>query len=184
MKRATSIRFGFTLIELMTVVIIVAVAIIGMTSVIADAQRGHRQMYERVFGDVVSDAYATRRAFDRVVRKSSIRYYMIDDDPSAVSGNTSVTVYYYDDPQTSLVLDKYCRFEVAGTELAAYYGDLVPGTFNPQGSETRALLAQNVTYSEFSVTGMGVAVRMMLKLDNQKQQMSFTTTALRHNDWE
>jgi len=184
MERGKPDKFGFTLIELMMVIIIVAIAIIGMSSVIADAQRGHRQMYERVFGDVVSDAYATRRAFDRVVRKSSIRYYMIDADPSAVSGNTSVTVYYYDDPQTSLVLDKYCRFEVEGTELAAYYGNLAPGTFNPQGSETRARLAQNVTYSEFSVIGTGVAVRMMLRLDNEKQQMTFTTTALRHNDWE
>ncbi|MHC4638435.1 MAG: type II secretion system protein [Planctomycetota bacterium] len=183
MNKPNKTKRGFTLIELMITIVIAAIVILSITSVIADAQRGLKQMYKRVFSGVVQDAYVTRRTFDRIVRKSSIRNYVIDNDPEATSGDTSLTVYYYNNPQVPGALDGYATFQIVGTDLAIYRGDLDPGTFDPQGTPAKEVLAKDVKTVEFSVLGSGSAIRMVLSLESSPDKMMFTTSAVRHNDW-
>jgi prepilin-type N-terminal cleavage/methylation domain-containing protein len=184
MNKPKKTKRGFTLIELMITLIIAAIAILSITSVLADAQRGLKQMYKRVYDGVVLDAYVTRRTFDRIVRKSSIRNYVIDNNPAATFGNTSLTVYYYNNPQVPGPLDGYATFQREGAELAIYRGNLQPGTFNPEPDPSRDVLAINVKTLEFSVLGSGSAIRMALSLDSGPDKMMFTTSAVRHNDWQ
>jgi hypothetical protein len=168
-------RQAFTLVELMTATVMAAIVIFGIGIVLVDNQKGWRRMYDRAYSNVVTDAYGARRAFDRVVRRSTIR------QPAEGSYGTSVTVYYYENPQSSPALDKYAKFYKSGALLLVDYGDLQPGTWNPQGVPNTMTLARNVESVDFAVEGS--AVRMTLTLDNEKEHMTLTSSAVRHNDW-
>jgi hypothetical protein len=167
------------MVELLVTLGLAAIVILAMGITLADNQKGWRRMYDRVYSDVVTDAYVTRMTFDRIARQSTIRRQLIDGDPYAVTGNVSLTVYYYDNPLTSLELDKYATFRMAGTDLLVDYGDLNPGTWDPQGSPTTVTLARDVESVRFSTAG--VAVWMALTLDNDKERMTITTSAYRYN---
>jgi type II secretory pathway pseudopilin PulG len=175
MRKEVRDRQGFTLVELIAATVMAAIVVLGIGIVLADSQKGWRKMYDRVYSDVVTDAYVARRAFDRAVRKSTIRY------PPEGNYGTTITVYYYDDPETSLLLDKYAKFYQSGDVLLVDYGDLQPGTWNPQGAATTITLARSVESANFVVEGL--AVRMTLTLDNEKERMTLTSSAVRHNDW-
>ncbi|MHC4666472.1 MAG: PilW family protein [Planctomycetota bacterium] len=180
MKRETvGDRHGFTMIELLVTMGLAAIVILAMGITLADNQKGWRRMYDRVYSDVVTDAYVTRMTFDRIARQSTIRRQLIDGDPYAVTGNVSLMVYYYDDPLTSPELDKYATFRIAGTDLLVDYGDLNPGTWDPEGSPRTVTLARDVESVTFSTAG--VAVWMALTLDNDKERMTITTSAYRYN---
>jgi prepilin-type N-terminal cleavage/methylation domain-containing protein len=180
MRRKTlTDRQGFTMVELLVTMGLAAIVILAMGITLADNQKGWRRMYDRVYSDVVTDAYVTRMTFDRIVRQSTIRRQLIDGDPYAVTGNLSLTVYYYDNPLTSPELDKYATFRIAGTDLLTDYGDLNPGTWDPQGTPRTVTLARDVESVRFSVDG--VAVQITLTLDNDKERMTVTTSAYRYN---
>jgi prepilin-type N-terminal cleavage/methylation domain-containing protein len=180
MRRKTlTDRQGFTMIELLVTMGLAAIVILAMGITLADNQKGWRKMYDRVYSDVVTDAYITRMTFDRIVRQSTIRSQLIDGDPYAVTGSSSLRVYYYEDPQTSVDLDKYATFRIGETLLLVDYGDLDPGTLDPQGSPRTVTLARDVESVSFSVDG--VAVQITLTLDNDKERMTVTTSAYRHN---
>lgn len=182
-RQTTTNKQGFTLVEMMVTIVIAAIVILGLANVMADAHRGYRQTYDRVYSDVVVDAYVARRAFDAVVRRSTIMRY--DLDPSF----QYVYVYYYSNIQNLSITepDSYAKFYISGTDLMVDYGDVSSaGTWNTfeiadlSASSTKTL-AGNVQEANFTVAGK--YVQMALTLDNGRESMTVASSAVRHNGW-
>lgn len=172
MKRKTiKSKHGFTLTELAATLILAAIVILAMGVVLVDSQRGWHQTFNRVFSDVVTDGYVARKTFDTIVRKSSYKREQIGAD--------FVEVYYYNDPDTSVQLDKYAKFYKLGDKLFVDYGQL-DASGNPTGQASTVTLARNVQGASFSLAG--VSIQMSLQLDDGSQQLAVMTSAVRHNE--
>lgn len=170
-REAIKSRRGFTLTELTATIALAAIAILAMGAVLVDSQRGWQRTFSRVFGDVVTDGYVARKTFDAIVRKSSYTRERIDDD--------WVEVYYYNDPDTSVRLDRYAKFYKSGDKLFVDYGNL-DASGNPTGHPSAVTLARNVQDADFSLAG--TSIQMVLQLDNGDQQLTVLTAAVRHNE--
>ena len=166
---------GFTLIEMFQAIIMSAIVILAIGVLLYDSQKGWNTMYERVYGDVTVEAYAARKAFDAICRKSSVNRYDLGDD------NEFLEVYYYQDGSTSTMPDRYARFYTAGDEFMVEHGDLEEGTYTPDPSleSTVVKLAENVTNAKFFVSG--TCVQMIAVLDDGEHSTLVTTSAVRHN---
>ena len=169
-KKLTAQR-GFTLIELAVVTAMSTIVIFGIGVVLVDSQRGWHRMYNRVYSDVVTDSYVARKAFDAVVRKSSIKRYELG------SNGEFVEVYYYQNLNSTRI-DRYARFYTNGEELMVNHGGL-DATGNKEGNPSTMTLAHNVEAVYFSVAGN--CVQMILMLDNDRETMTVTCSAVRHN---
>lgn len=168
-------RRGFTLTELAITIAMSIIIVLGIGVVLVDSQRGWYRMYNRVHSDVVTDASVARRTFDVVVRKSTMKQCELGND------GRSVEVYYEDSSTGPFVANKYARFFVVGEELQVVYGD---GGFNGNvweatSASSPAVLARNVEFVRFSDSG--ACVEMILRLDNGNEEMTVTTSAIRHN---
>lgn len=163
-------KHGFTLIELMVAMLISIIVLLGVGGVLADAVRGWNQMYDRVNGGIITDAYVAANTFDSVVRKCT---YIRPTDCSA----QDVYVYYYSN-LTSTVLDKYARFYQDSNTLRVEYGDYNAAVRTPV---TTNVLAKNVTAVNFSITPGSAAVKMVLVLDDTKHSITVACSAIRHN---
>jgi type II secretory pathway pseudopilin PulG len=174
-SKALKNRYGFTLIELIQALAMSAIVILAIGVLLYDSQRGWNTMYERVYGDVTTEAYAARKAFDAICRKSSVNRYTLG------GSNEFLEVYYYQDGSTSSMPDRYARFYEAGSELVVEHGDLQEGTYTPDpGIESSVLtLATNVTSARFFVSGS--CVQMIATLDDGENSAVITTSAVRHN---
>lgn len=169
--RTSKDRHGFTLIELMIVMAIASVMFLGMGILLIDSQRGWSRMYDRVCGNLASDGQVARRAFDAAVRKSSIaRERLLDDE---------VEVYYYDDPDNSVMLDRFARFYADDGELMVDYGEL-NSKGQPHGPRQRMMLARNVESVDFSVAG--ACIQMILTLNNGSENLTVMTSAIRQSE--
>lgn len=189
-KKRTSRKWkaGFSLIELIAAVSAALVLILGIGIMLAHSQQGFNRMYKRVHSSVVEDAYSARRMFDRVVRKSTTRRCDLAPDGS------ELYVYFYSDPTdpSTLTPDSYARFclETGGKELFVDYGSIPTGTsletLDP-GSlsrSSRVRLARDVQMSASNgplFSARGRTVYMALPLDNGKEKMFVTSSAVRHN---
>lgn len=162
---------GFTLVELMVTILMATIVIAGAGIVLVDSQRGFSKMYNRVHGDIATDAYVTRRAFDSTIRKSTISRSLVDVDSQFVE------VYYYQDV-TSPKPDRFANFYRNGSLLLVDYGQYEwdTRTTTPVSIVT---LARNVKDVNFSVQGL--SVRMMLTLDDDKEDVTVVSSAIRHN---
>jgi len=164
---------GFTLVELMVTMLIAVIAVIAMSGVLADSQRGWNKMYNRIYSDVVVDAHVARRAFDRVCRKAINGNYI-------VGGNGEfVEVYGYEDWNADDP-DSYARFYIDQQKLMLEDGYLEEGAWNHASTWSTVTLANNVQGIDFSVTGD--SVKMVLNLDNGKESLAVTCSAVRHNN--
>ena len=166
-KNKKNNRKGFTLVELMVGAVIVVLVVLGISIAVSDSQRGFNATYNRVYSDVVTGSHIAQRAFDAVVRKSSNQWFLIDKDGSWVE------VYHYADPN-SIVIDRYARFYASDSNLCVEYGNRNPR--EPLSVET---ICGNVTSCEFKETGR--SMQMILTLDNGREQMTSTTSAVLHN---
>lgn len=164
-------RRGFTLTEFTVVMVIAPVVIITMGFVLVDSHRSWNQMFNRVNNGVVKDGYVAVKAFDAVVRKSSITQEYLGDD--------EVVLYYYNDPASSTWLDRYARFYATGTKLLVDYGKL-DSEWNPYDQAPAITLADNVEAVNFSVRG--ACVQMLLRLDNGSESHIVITSAIRHQE--
>jgi len=179
-KKRTSRKWkpGFSLVELIAAVSAALVLILGIGIMLAHSQQGFNRMYKRVHSSVVEDAYSTRRTFDRVVRKATTQRCDLAPDGS------ELYVYYYRDPThydptdpSTLTPDSYARFyvETGGKELFVEYGG---------NSSERVRLARDVQMSASNgplFSARGRTVYMALPLDNGKETMFVTSSAVRHN---
>lgn len=173
--KAFTNRHGFTLIELIQALVMSAIVILGIGVLLYDSQRGWNTMYERVYGDVTTEAYAARKAFDVICRKSTVNRYDLGED------NEFLEVYYYQDGSTATMPDRYARFYTAGDQLLVEHGDLQEGTYTPDPSLESVIinLANSVTNAKFFVSG--TCVQMIVILDDGNNSAVITTSAVRHN---
>ena len=171
MRLKTKKTKGFTLVELMVTVLAAVIVIAGAGIILVDSQRGWNKMYNRVHGDVTTDAYVARRGFDTVVRKSTISRSLVDADGQFVE------VYYYQD-FNSVSPDRFSNFYRNGLLLLVDYGeyDWDSKTTTPLSTVT---LARNVKAVNFSI--QGVSVQMLLTLDDEKESVTLVSSAVRHN---
>ena len=171
---------GFTLIELILTIVMAAMILFGIGIVLADAIRGYRNMWNRVNSGVVVDGYVARRAFDAVVRKSTIEAYYLGDLAEKVA------VYYYSDAQdlTIEVPDRFAYFKKVddtlkvdrGTIPASQWDQLNVDNLNVTSTQTLANKVQSV---EFLVDGF--CVQMILAIGNESDPMTITCSSVRHN---
>ncbi len=164
-------RRGVTQTELAVVVAIAPIVMLSMGIVLVDSQRGWNQMFNRVNNGMVNDGYVARKAFDAVVRKSSITRENLGDD--------EIELYYYNDPASSTRLDRYARFYANDTELMVDYGQL-DSNGNPSEITQTITLADNVEAVNFHVDG--AYVQMVLTLNNGSESLIVMTSAMRHNE--
>ena len=165
-------KYGFTLVELMVAMLISIIVLLGVGAVLADAAKGWNQMYNRVNGGIITDAYVSSNTFDSVVRKCT--YTRSSLDPLG----QYVYVYYYPD-LTSTEASQYARFYREGTTLKVDYG--TAGSVTPTSTN---ILANNVTNVNFSISygsAIAKAVKMILVLDDTKHSITVTSSSVRHN---
>jgi prepilin-type N-terminal cleavage/methylation domain-containing protein len=172
MGRSASRIRGLTLLELMITMLLSSLVMLAVGIVLLDSTKGFRVMYERAQSPVVSDAYATRAAFDTTVRKSSIRECIVG------GAGGSLEVYYYSDTAVA-DLDRYARFYLSGTEVRVDYGSLQAGTLTALAPTATLTLARNVTSCSFAEAG--ISASMHLVLTRGQDSMTVDCTAVRHN---
>lgn len=171
---------GFTLIELMVVILLASIVFLGVGVVLADGIRGFRGMLTRVHGPVVTDAYVARIKFDRICRKARAGRAVVDG-----SSAPSLQVLYYsvpnEDDDADLEPNMYAEFYLIGTDLMLNTGDYNADTEETTltGTET---VANNVVELIFSETP-SKGVQMVLTLDDPDSNYSMTVTcgAIMHN---
>lgn len=163
-------RAGFTLVELMITATTLFIVLLGIGVALVDTQRGYHKMYDRVHGAVATDSYAAKAVFDKVVRRSSRKRYVL--------GTSNLAVFYYS-TLSSGTLDRYANFRTEGGNLFVDYG-LVDSDGKAQNASNTVLVARSVQAASFSVDG--ACVKMVLRLDDGKQRVTVTCSALRHND--
>lgn len=158
---------GFTLVELMTTMIISVIVILGMGSVLVDSQRGWSTTFNRIYSDVVVEGHAARKYFDTIIRNASSKNIILGSSGSWVEVN-----YYKDSDSTQL--DRYARFYTSDDELLVTYG-----TLSPRMEINTQTICENVSSCVFSITG--TSVQMILKLDNGSEAATVMTSATAHN---
>jgi hypothetical protein len=158
-----------TLIELTLAMTTSSVLFLAVMNILAAGQMDFNRTYDRVTGDVVNDAYMSRRLFDRIMRKASAGY----TDPNEGS-DTYMEVRYYSGPGV-VTPDQFARFEYdqGNKTLLLIQGDL--GT-HPTG----LVIARNVTSCIFARSGR--CVHMAMVIDDGTTHQTVAVTATRHNE--
>ena len=188
-------RSGITLIEVIIAVLAAFILMIAITGILAAGHKNFKTMLKRTSQGVVPDAYAAKRVFDKIVRKSSIKRL---DPPEVYSSlSTDLYVYYYSNPDfifVGSIPDKYAHFYLIGTQFILDTG-AVSGDFgvpppdlpiNPD-QESRLILANNINSVTF--TESNHSIQMVLMLDSETGssdplgtlKMTVTSTAIQHN---
>ena len=172
-QQTVTIRRGFTLTELGAVLVLAPIVMLSMGLVLADSQKGWNQLYNRLNNGLEVNGYVARRAFDTIVRKSSVNGDSFDVN--------EVEVYYHNDPVNSIDLDRYARFHKAGTELRVEHGQL-DSNGNPADIIHVVTLCENVEAVNFSKNG--ASIQMVLKLNDGSKSYTVMTSAMRQTEDE
>jgi len=158
---------GFTIVEMAVAIAISAIVVLSLAIALCDSQRGWNSMYNRAYSDVVTGSHVAERVFERVVRKSSKDYFLLDADSQWVE------VYYYQDPN-SVFFDLYARFIFSNGNLSVEYGKI-----SPRETLSVDVLCDNVAAGVFKQTGR--SLQMMMTIDDGKQNLAAVTSAVMHN---
>jgi len=191
-------RSGITLIELLIAAIAATILVIGITGILAASHKNFKSMFKRTSKGVVPDAYVAQTAFDKYVRKSSIKRY--DPSTADVTPSNYLYVYYYSVPQDLIreEPDRYGHFYLNGRTLMLQLGTVAgsfgryPGLPDLSNPTNTFILAENVASVTFKI--FMYSVEMTLVLDNENPpstpvnkletlKMTVTSTAILHNDW-
>ena len=166
-------RRGLTLVELAMVAVMGIILVFSTGVVLVDNQRGWTNTYNRVNSGPVVDGYTAKSAFDAVVRKSSVNERI----PEVGIDGDYVELYFYDSIGSTSP-DRYARFYIADDDiLKVAYGKLDQNG-DVQQPDSIVTLAENVTYTFFSLNGS--SVQMMLNLDDGEQFLALRTSANRN----
>lgn len=170
-----TINRGFTLIELIISAAATVVVVLCIGMMLVNSQKSYNHTYDRVYSDVVEDAYVNDRLFDSIVRKSSLSA----KSPYLSEDKQAIELYYYD-TANSAVPDRFAKFYLNDKELNVDYGELDPATLAVKSVTNTSVVARNVNDVQFEVNGANV--QMALDLDNGKQTMTVICSAVRHSE--
>jgi hypothetical protein len=166
-KRLT-FRSGFTITELAVAIAASVIVMVGVAVILVDGMKGWNRMYNRAYGDVVTDSYVARRLFDTEIRKASRERYSLATDGSWLE------IYYYFSAASTEV-DRYARFSTSnGGDLNVEYGIV-----EPRQTMRIQTICGNVTSCTFM--GQGRSAQMVLTLDDGSQTVTTVTSAVMHN---
>lgn len=141
----TTFRKAMTITELLITSVMSGIVIFGLGVVLVHTQRDWENMYERVNGETASDAYTAKRAFESVVRSSSVSLR-----PPALNINGDFIELYLYENLWSNSIDSYARFYVENGELILICGSLSdPGYKEITGSETGVIKVSSDTRDAF-----------------------------------
>ena len=163
-------KTGFTMIELIVAMAMVVIVTLGVAVVLVNSQRAYQVTYDKVYADVMTDAFVARRLFDSIVRKSST------SGVSVGTGGEFVEVRYYSD-SSATYLDRYARFYTSGLDLRVEYGTISDSEV--QETLTVDTVCTNVSSCVFR--NQGSSVRMVLELDDEEKTNVLVTSAVMHN---
>jgi prepilin-type N-terminal cleavage/methylation domain-containing protein len=173
MNKILANRRGVTLLELLVTMAIASIVMLGASAIIVDAHYGWSTMYQRIHGDVMSDAYFASTRFDAMCRKADGGTVRIETAPPLLE------VYYYSVPNVGNVYDLspdlFVQFYLNGTELIQDIGDIATSTVT-----SSEVIASDVTELKFSASG-GKGVQMLLTLNNGEESITVTCGSIRHN---
>jgi len=167
-------RKGMTLMELAVTILLTAITILVIGVVMLDSHRGWLDAYAKVHGGAADDAAMIQAAFEKIVRKASSSKYLLN-------GLDDLTVFYYQDWQSSAWLDRYARFYRAEENPSEFY--IEHGTVDEDGDTAVVSTIQactNVTDAEFKPTSGGI--EMKIRLDDGRETTTALTTAILHNE--
>ncbi|MFC1636246.1 type II secretion system protein [Planctomycetota bacterium] len=165
--KRSSIRKGFTLVELMITTAIMVIVGLAIGIVIVDGQTGWNTMYDRINSDVVTDGYVARKKFDAVIRNANKSRFVLAGDGSWIEA------YCYAD-DSSIVVDRYAFFYVDDGVLNFEYGQL-----NPRATLSVETLCTNVSDCTFKQVGR--SAQMILTLDNGTHTNTIVSSAVAQN---
>jgi prepilin-type N-terminal cleavage/methylation domain-containing protein len=158
---------GFSLVELMITMAIMAIVGLAIGVVIVDGQTGWNVMYDRANSDVVTQGYVARRKLDTVIRGASRQRFVMANNGSWIEAYTYAS-------DASEEVDRYWRFYVADGDLLAEYGQVEPRT--TLNVET---VCENVSACAFSQNGK--AIQMTLTLNDGDQTNTIVSSVYAHN---
>lgn len=160
---------GTTLVEMSVAIAASAILVLAAGVVLVDSQAGYNNMFSRVNGEAVVGAMRAKAAFDSAARQASARQAEIED--------TQITLYSYEDPETSTELDRYTRMYLSEGRLLADYGSC---DAESHSLEHTVILAEGVTDIYFREAG--AAVQMVMVIESDGDSRTVMSTALRHNE--
>lgn len=167
-KPFRSIRTGFSLIEIILVIMLLGVVLLSMGVVLVGNSRAWDKVYAKANADVVTARHAAIRTFARIIRKAARDHIQVADD------QTWVEAQYYGGSGSSSP-DRYALFTVNGNgELQVEFGAL-----NPRSVSEVRILCGHVSSCFFEKNGS--AVHMTLAVENGENSDLIVTSAVAHN---
>ncbi|MBN1795670.1 MAG: hypothetical protein JW804_03270 [Sedimentisphaerales bacterium] len=166
-----TVHKGVTLIELVITAAAAAIIIIGIGTILFYTHENYNKTFDRVHGEVTSGEYVAKRAFESVVRKSSVS----EMQPVLGTNNESLKLYYYSSP-TATALDSFTRFYTINRQLLAVHGTISGNSEQAQRIEE---IVSSVTSAKFSV--LGANAQMVLTLDDGQRTKTLICSAARHS---
>ena len=173
MNKILTNRRGVTLMELLVTMSIATIVMLGASVIIVDAHYGWNSMYQRIHGDVMSDAYFARMRFDTVCRKADGANVRLDADVPLIEVYCYSALNDSDDPD--LEPDLFVQFYLNETELVQDIGDIATNTVT-----SSEVIAKDVAELKFSAEGDRGA-QMLLTLNNGEESITVTCGSVRHN---
>jgi len=158
---------GFTIVEMMITVVVMAIVGLAIGVVIVDGQISWNVMYNRANSDVVTEGYVARRKLDAVIRSASSERFVIANDGSWIEAYT-----YAND--ASEEVDRYWRFYVTDGDLIAECGQV-----EPRATLSVETVCENVSACTFRQNGKSIQVT--LTLDDGDQVNTIVSSVYAHN---
>lgn len=167
LKKKLTARGGFTIVELMLVVGLIAIVFAAIGIVLVDSLNGWHKMYECVYSDVVTGGYVASKTFDRVIRQASSEKFLSDDAGSWIE------VYNYADSNSTAV-DRYTYFYEDDGQLKIEHGRL-----SPRETISIHTICGNVSSCLFKEVGR--SAQMILTLDNGSMTATVVSSSVMQN---
>lgn len=174
MKRSTTDKCGFTLIEMMVVLMLLSVLIPVIGAMLVSGRKHWNVLYHRVYRTEAIDGFAAHRLFDAVCRKASYRKALLG------ANNASLEVYYPDAGSSARTPENYARFYLSDQTLIVEHGKTLPDAWAPDTNRpTRKMtVASHVNRVRFDIHG--AAVQMRVVFEDPALEPSFGSSVRHH----
>lgn len=147
---------AFSLIELIAAVSSAAILVLAVAVFLGNGQRNWNHLFERVYGQTVTDSFVAHKIFDAICRKASTRKVVVEDN-----GQT-LELYYWDAGSSEPTPENHARFYLSDDELYVRHGKMQPGTWQPDHENVGEPLLVTAGLESVKFTTQGTSVQMYL----------------------